>query len=154
MNIPSSPGTYALLLSLPHKVHLQVGALGAFTLRPGFYVYIGSAFGPGGLRGRLSHHLRRAPRPYWHIDYLRQSAEIEQIWYTIVNACEHAWAKTFQELPGSSIPIPHFGSSGCRCPTHLFCFASSFSSMTLFDQARSRLCPPIMMVLNLHTSNL
>jgi Uri superfamily endonuclease len=152
MRFTSSPGTYALVLSLPREVHLQVGALGVCLFQRGIYVYIGSAFGSGGLRGRLSHHLRLAPQPHWHIDYLRQSAEIEQIWYTINSACEHAWAKTFQEMPGSTIPMPHFGSSGCRCPAHLFGFAASFSCAALVEQARSSLCPPIMMDLNPRTS--
>jgi Uri superfamily endonuclease len=150
----SSPGTYALLLSLKQEVHLQVGALGGYTFSPGLYVYIGSAFGPGGLRGRLCHHLRLAPRPHWHIDYLRQAAQIEQIWYTSHNACEHAWAKMIQKMPGSSIPVLRFGSSGCRCPAHLFGFPPSLSSAALLSLARSNLCPPITMVLNPRSSSL
>jgi Uri superfamily endonuclease len=60
-----------------------------------------------------SHHLQLAPRPGWHIDYLRQHAEIEQIWYTIHIPYEHEWAEAFRRTPGSATPIPRFGSSGC-----------------------------------------
>jgi Uri superfamily endonuclease len=36
---------------------LGIGSLGEFDIIPGFYAYVGSAFGSGGLRSRIGHHL-------------------------------------------------------------------------------------------------
>jgi len=41
-------------------------------LLPGYYIYIGSAFGPGGVRARMLRHLRADKPKHWHIDYLRE----------------------------------------------------------------------------------
>jgi Uri superfamily endonuclease len=49
---------------------LSVGRLGEFDLVPGFYAYVGSAFGLGGLRARIGHHPESTAEPHWHIDYL------------------------------------------------------------------------------------
>ena len=45
----AEPGTYALVLAAIDRQTIQVGRLGAFDVRPGFYVYVASALGPGGL---------------------------------------------------------------------------------------------------------
>jgi hypothetical protein len=37
---------------------------------------------------------------------------------------EHAWAFMFQNIEGVTVPVPHFGSSDCKCPSHLFAFNS------------------------------
>jgi Domain of unknown function DUF123 len=65
------PGTYVLVLSSRSTDLIQIGRLGALQLQSGFYVYVGSALGPGGVRARLAHHLKLSRRPHWHIDYLR-----------------------------------------------------------------------------------
>ncbi len=70
------PGTFALVLRRTDASAPCVGRLGRLALRPGHYVYVGSAQGPGGVRARLSRHLRQATRPHWHIDYLTAAAEI------------------------------------------------------------------------------
>jgi Domain of unknown function DUF123 len=69
--IPASPGTYALVLRCSTTRTVRIGRIGTIRLMPGWYVYIGSAFGPGGLRARIGHHTARAARPHWHIDHLR-----------------------------------------------------------------------------------
>jgi Uri superfamily endonuclease len=161
MNLPlSSPGTYALELRVPIPVTRKIGALGLHFISPGCYFYVGSAFGPGGLRGRLNHHLKLSNKPHWHIDYLRPYAEIEQIWYTYSVRCEHAWAAAFQSLPGCNLPIFGFGSSDCGCPAHLFYLRlkpepeALQKSLASGIHARSVQCLPITMVPNPRTSHL
>ena len=51
-----APGTYALLLRASKEQTIEVGALGAMPVRPGMYVYVGSAFGSGGLQARVGRH--------------------------------------------------------------------------------------------------
>lgn len=57
MKMSSLPGTYALLLRLREQTPICVGAQGEIVFPQGYYVYVGSAFGPGGVRRRVAHHL-------------------------------------------------------------------------------------------------
>ena len=119
----SEPGTYALVLKNRKAGALQVGRLGTMKLQPGYYVYVGSAFGAGGLAARVQHHCRIAVRPHWHIDYLRASCELIAVWFTTEAVCrEHEWTKAVAQLVGASVPMLGFGSSDCDCAAHLFHF--------------------------------
>ena len=120
--IPNTPGTYALFLHLAEPKEVSPGRLGTFSLARGWYVYTGSALGPGGLRARISRHLKPIEKKHlhWHIDYLTTLAPIEWIaWVTSDDRRECQWARYFTTLPGASIPIPRFGASDCHCPAHL-----------------------------------
>jgi Uri superfamily endonuclease len=114
-----------LILRLPRHATIRVGRLGRFRFPPGWYAYVGSARGPGGLAARLSRHLRLSKPLRWHIDYLRAHAQPTEIWYTVgIQKRECAWARAMAELPGASIPVPRFGASDCCCPAHLIRFAA------------------------------
>lgn len=54
--LSDEPGTYILILKSAVTRRVRVGRLGNLQLCAGYYVYIGSAFGPGGLRARIDHH--------------------------------------------------------------------------------------------------
>ena len=140
-DIGSRPGTYALILrAFAHKV-VCIGRIGRLSVAPGFYVYVGSAFGLGGVRARVTHHARIAQRPHWHIDYLRRWALPEEAWYTH-DPCprEHDWARLFRQSAGASEPLYGFGASDCRCPSHLFRFARK-PSLRGFCQRLERAAP-------------
>lgn len=119
------PGTYALILYLPHSVaDICVGRLGRFYFPAGWYAYVGSARGPGGLAARLARHLRQVKPLHWHIDYLRAHASPVEIWYvTGTQRRECVWARSLLGLSDASVPVPRFGASDCRCFTHLIHFA-------------------------------
>src|ERR1035441_8593615 len=117
------PGTYVLVLSSRSTDLIQIGRLGALQLQSGFYVYVGSALGPGGVRARLAHHLKLSRRPHWHIDHLRAHTRVEEIWYRFdTRRLEHAWAERIKRAEGVSVPLVGFGSTDCRCESHLFFF--------------------------------
>jgi Uri superfamily endonuclease len=121
--LPTSKGTYILLLRLDEPARLAAGRLGTFDFPAGWYAYTGSAFGPGGLRGRLKHHLTPVTKPHWHIDYLRQIAPVHTVWYTASETVyEHDWAAALRALPGAAVPARRFGASDCDCITHLIHF--------------------------------
>jgi Uri superfamily endonuclease len=123
--LKNKPGTYALILKPKSERSIKVGKLGMLKVQDGYYVYVGSAFGPGGLNARIAHHKRKSRRLRWHIDYLRAAAQICEIWYTSdPNPREHQWAETLAATKASAIPFPGFGSSDCNCPTHLYYFKS------------------------------
>ncbi len=116
-------GSYALIVRLDVTTSLLVGRLGLHRLLSGFYVYVGSALGPGGLRARLQRHLRpkEMKRPHWHIDALTAAAEIDELWWaTGTQRRECDWAFTLASI-GFLTPRS-FGASDCRCPGHLIYF--------------------------------
>ena len=123
--LPDQPGTYAPILKLGRTAAITVGQLGRFRFPAGWYAYAGSARGPGGLAARVSRHTR-SPKPLrWHVDYLRACAYPIAAWHAVgTRKRECAWAKALAKLPGASVPVPRFGASDCRCPTHLFHFAA------------------------------
>jgi len=126
-------GTYSLLLSMWESQRLQIGKLGKFDFPRGWYVYTGSAL--GGLSARLKRHLRPEKRLHWHIDYLLQAADIEEVWYTQgTERLECTWNGMIAALPGARPYIRGFGSSDCRCHSHLTFFISRPS----FDMFRKR----------------
>jgi Uri superfamily endonuclease len=125
LEIPATGGTYALLLACPRSRKLRIGRLGDRRVPRGWYIYVGSAFGPGGLKFRCLRHLRALRRLHWHIDYLRPAVSLREIWFsTDPVPREHTWAEMIAGLPGAHIPIPRFGASDCRCRSHLLHFAS------------------------------
>ena len=129
----STPGTYALLFRC-RAARIRVGALGEVRLPAGAVVYVGSAFGPGGLAGRLRHHLRPIERPRWHIDYLRSALEVQGAWLGEGARCaEHQWAEVFAGMPAVALPRPRFGASDCRCRSHLFFWRRSPSRRRVQD---------------------
>jgi Uri superfamily endonuclease len=119
--VVNQKGTYALVLRAGRKKRVQVGRLGKLLVQPGFYIYIGSAFGPGGLKARLNHHLKPAAKPHWHIDYLRRNAQIIEIWYTTDPLRrERDWVLSMEKLPATAMIFPGFGASDSHDVSHLF----------------------------------
>jgi Uri superfamily endonuclease len=121
--IQAQPGTYALVLESTDGQWVEIGKLGRFNVQPGFYVYVGSAFGPGGLKARIAHHTKIARHPHWHIDYLRPICHLKKIWYAYESKKhEHRWAGALSRFERATIPLAGFGASDCSCPSHLFWF--------------------------------
>lgn len=121
---PRASGSYALVLHLAVPTIVCVGRLGARTLPSGWLVYVGSALGSGGLRGRLARHFRVQKKLRWHIDYvLATGVQASEVWYVQSSTrWECVWARELAALPGARVHIPRFGASDCRCPSHLLSF--------------------------------
>jgi len=142
--IPSR-GTYALLLSLSAPTTISVGRLGDHRIPRGFYLYVGSGLGPGGISARLARHSLLEKKHHWHIDYLRPAALLEQAWVMAHSArVECRWAAAARELPQAEIPVPRFGASDCRCRAHLFRFparpsAERFAAAAGLEPGRLRI---------------
>lgn len=118
--IPPDHGTYALIYRCDVPFQAVAGKLGPVSFAAGHWIYIGSAFGPGGLKSRLTHHLKPAVRPHWHLDYVKHALIPIEIWLTTDPLKqEHAWASDLWHLKGASCPIAGFGASDCTCRAHL-----------------------------------
>jgi len=115
--MPSSEGTYTLLLHLDVPVEREVGALGSLAFPADWYAYTGSAFGPGGF-ARIDRHRRiaagTADTRHWHIDYLLAVCELRAVYTAADEPIECAVA---QNLPGDR--LAGFGASDCQCESHL-----------------------------------
>lgn len=129
---PAAKGTYILLLHMASPAALTVGRLGTFDFAAGWYAYVGSAFGPGGLRGRLKHHLSPVKKAHWHIDYLRALASVRDVWWLASETViEHQWGGALRTMPGAAVLAPRFGASDCKCAAHLVHFAQKPRPNTL-----------------------
>jgi Uri superfamily endonuclease len=122
-NLPRTPGSYCLLLFLPHRTTLVVGRLGSIDFKRGYYLYLGSAFGSGGVRSRVLRHLVKGKKQHWHIDYLRAQANVKNIWVDYRSGnMEHRWAQKLMSGTIECDSIYKFGCSDCTCSSHLFYF--------------------------------
>jgi Uri superfamily endonuclease len=118
--IEPAPGTYALVMRCLAETKVAVGRWGEIRLESGYYTYVGSAFGPGGVRARVSRHLRQDKRRHWHLDYVRGHLAPISVWYTHDEARrEHGWAQSLQSHAAFT-GIEGFGCSDCGCIAHFF----------------------------------
>ncbi len=111
-------GAYQLVLRLARPAIIAVGALGLHMFPPGTYIYTGRA--SKSLSKRIARHRRVEKKLRWHIDYLLQQAQIQGIQLYQGRATEECSInkETAQALQGV-FPVKGFGSSDCRCTSHL-----------------------------------
>ena len=122
-------GIYSLVVFLSKEIRLKVGKLGHQKFLAGYYAYTGSALGIGAsnLKQRISRHLKKKKRNFWHIDFLLANEEATLT--TVVAAQTHqelecklnSFLKTEEK---AKIPAKGFGASDCKknCESHLLFF--------------------------------
>ena len=116
-------GAYVLVLELSEPAELTSKKLAGLVLKPGWYVYAGSAKGPGGLRARLKRHLQTEKKMHWHIDQLTTAASSLQA-LAVRGGDECDLVARLLEHPEINIATPGFGSTDCRrCLSHLLTLA-------------------------------
>jgi sugar fermentation stimulation protein A len=120
----SNSGNYLIVLELAEKQSIEVGALGTVLFKAGWYVYAGSA--RKNLSQRVGRHLRRQRKQkHWHLDYLipfaaRGIGKLKALPVCSYRNLECDLAGDLAKLGGR--PVPRFGSSDCKCPSHLYYF--------------------------------
>lgn len=118
----NSRGAYLLLMRLEAPVSISLRKIDAITLEAGWYVYSGSAKGPGGLRSRLQHHFRKTKKSHWHVDQLTTQC-VDMAAVSVVDGHECQFISMLLNHPTFNIPCRHFGSMDCRvCESHLLQF--------------------------------
>jgi sugar fermentation stimulation protein A len=114
-------GAYLLVLRIEEELRCPVGSLGLLRFDPGHYVYVGSAM--GGLSARVARHLRRSKSLHWHIDFLLAQLPRKSIRALPIRSPHRLECSLAREVAALTAGgPPRFGSSDCRCPTHLFHF--------------------------------
>lgn len=129
-SIPNAPGVYILVLYLSQTTTITFNRKSSQHSFPsGWYVYVGSARGPGGLSRRVARHQRRnadGKRMHWNVDYFRELAPIVEVWYSYTRSeqMEHEWASAVSSMHGATVPVQGFGANDCRqcCSAHFFHF--------------------------------
>jgi len=120
--LPSKPGTYILLFYLQKNETVQIGKLGKFIFTSGYYCYVGSAFGPGGLKARVTRHIKLDKLNRWHIDYIRSKMVLLEVWYTVQPTKLECALSGQLAFMNCNLPVNGFGASDCKCKSHLFQF--------------------------------
>lgn len=115
---PGWKGTYALLLRFDISRGVTFAG-NASRLSPGWYVYAGSAYGPGGVGARLKRHFRQDKKLHWHVDQLTIGAD--EIWaLAFRDGSECEIVDRIRVAGLGETALPGFGSSDCtHCEAHL-----------------------------------
>jgi sugar fermentation stimulation protein A len=116
-------GSYLILLELPEQRDITTGSLGTIHFDAGWYVYAGSA--RKNLTQRINRHLRKVrKKKHWHLDYLSPEARVlKGLPIMSYRNLECDLAGALKSIGGKA--VPGFGSSDCRCGSHLYYFADS-----------------------------
>ncbi|UXD21176.1 hypothetical protein IPA_00865 [Ignicoccus pacificus DSM 13166] len=104
-------GAYLLIVEVERGVE-------RWSLKPGLYAYVGSAWGPGGIIARVRRHLtKNFARPRWHIDHLTKSGR-PLMAFIYPNLTED---ELYQKVSKVLKPaVKGFGSTDTKHYTHLF----------------------------------
>ncbi len=117
-------GAYALVLELWEPVILTAAKIAGCTLEPGWYIYLGSARGSGGLRARLQRHFLKTKKMHWHIDRLTVAAAKSEA-VAVCGGDECDLVAKLLDRSEFELAVPGFGSTDCRrCPSHLLRLAT------------------------------
>jgi len=119
-------GTYILVTYLGKDLKIRIGKLGVMDFLKGYYCYVGSAFGKIiNLDNRIGRHKKlnkeKKGNLKWHIDYFLVSpnVSIKRV-ITFNKKIECEISKKLER--NSNKIISGFGSSDCKCNSHLHYF--------------------------------
>jgi len=114
--VASTKGSYVLIVGLDAEKRIHLGSLGVIPFPQGCYAYLGSAL--GGFKSRLNRHLTKHKKQQWHIDYLLSEAQVLQV--ILCEVERRLECLLSQVLANEFSSVPGFGSSDCRCKSHLY----------------------------------
>ena len=108
---------YTIYLRLDRDESIKVGKLGNCSFQKGTYIYIGSA--KRNIIKRIQRHKDIEKKLQWHFDYLRPFGMITKIITYDERLGERALAEKIRKIEHGTLPIKGFGSSDCKCSSHL-----------------------------------
>jgi Uri superfamily endonuclease len=107
---------YLLIIYMEEDISVDVGSLGTIQFQKGSYLYTGSA--KAGLWGRVKRHLGSPEKIRWHIDRLTSLSNRKSVWWK--HHRDNGECRAASILQAKYKNIDGFGSSDCKCPSHLF----------------------------------
>lgn len=118
-SVQESDTLYAIKAWLPENVDaITIGKLGQFQFSKGYYIYVGSA--KRSIRARVDRHLQVNKKKRWHIDYLRPYLQTQAVQTYPGTEGECGLFQRLMRENKGTMPVKGFGSSDCRCFSHLF----------------------------------
>ncbi len=133
-SLPKDGGAYAIVIRTEHDIVSPTGSVE--NLPSGLYLYLGSAYGPGGLRARVRRHARPKTGRHWHVDHLTEAGKVIAV-AAFPGGEECRLVDHVREGPDVSVPAPGFGSSDCRtCEAHLLALPRGAALEQIFDGQR------------------
>lgn len=108
---------YAIRCHLSEEKVITIGKLGTFTFPSGHYLYVGSA--KRNIRARVNRHLKVEKKMHWHFDYLRPYVQVVKVETFDGAIGECGLFKRIADENKGILLVKGFGSSDCRCTTHL-----------------------------------
>ena len=108
---------YTIYLRLDPDESIKVGKLGDCFFQKGTYIYVGSA--KRNIIKRIQRHKDIEKKLQWHFDYLRPFGMITKIITYNERLGECALAEKIRKVEHGTLPIKGFGSSDCKCSSHL-----------------------------------
>ena len=110
-------GSYFLVIKLDEVREVKTKGR-AFRLRPGYYVYVGSAM--NSLEKRVLRHFRKNKKLHWHIDFLLKEAELLRAY--LIPSDKRLEEELSLEVSKRGEPVPGFGASDIKVGTNLYFF--------------------------------
>ncbi|MCD6449294.1 MAG: DUF123 domain-containing protein [Thermotogaceae bacterium] len=120
-------GSYILILKLEREVEILRPK--KTVLRPGYYVYVGSAM--NSLTGRVKRHLSKSKKIHWHIDQLTVQSKIIGVYMFVGLKIEETLSEFFSRYLEN---IDGFGSSDLRTSSNLFYSSSVHQVIKIIEQ--------------------
>ena len=106
--------TYILIFEKARASDVRLRTRSVF-MEEGSYLYVGSA--KRGLEKRISRHLTKRKKRFWHIDYItaRRDVAARAVFLSSLAECE-----TLRAVSSLGALLGHkLGSSDCTCPSHV-----------------------------------
>ena len=109
---------YVLIIQVENTISLKIGSLGTKVFNKGLFAYVGSA--QSNFYKRINRHKCQKKKIFWHIDYLLTNKKtiLIKIFFKLAKKTEEC--KLAQLISKKGKSIPNFGSSDCKCKSHLF----------------------------------
>ncbi|MDG5789213.1 GIY-YIG nuclease family protein [Evansella sp. AB-P1] len=108
---------YAIKMVLDRNIKIEVGRLGECDFQKGSYIYIGSA--KRNIGSRINRHVTIEKVKRWHLDYFRPFVTIQHVITFPVHGGECQLKEFLQNELLGEVVVPRFGSSDCKCDSHL-----------------------------------
>ncbi|MCM8771540.1 MAG: DNA/RNA nuclease SfsA [Candidatus Omnitrophica bacterium] len=115
-------GNYLILGKLNNDIYLKIGYLENLFFKKGYYIYVGSAM--NSLTARIKRHLKINKIKKWHIDYF--IPYLNDLKSISIRSSENLECLVSNELEKiSNGIIKNFGSTDCKCKSHLYFFENN-----------------------------
>jgi Uri superfamily endonuclease len=117
-------GVYTLIIRSAQPRRIEIGGRPLVFLERGLHLYTGSALGRGStsLEGRISRHLSREKKNFWHIDWVLSSSPVSVVSVIFAKTTSKMECRVNTSLlkePRIRVLARGVGSSDCNCESHL-----------------------------------